>query len=127
MGAFLPPRLYADIAMHTPDARRILTFDGEVNLTGQTNVAMREELKHILDDSLVSAEMQAAQTERLAEQTGRSPLATGTRQRRRSRQRPQLIKATRRRSGTNGTAPASRAAGTPRQSGTHGIAPAATE
>ena len=68
MGAFLPPRLYADIAMHTPDARRILTFDGEVNLTGRTNVEMREELEHILDDSLVSAEAQAAQTERLAEQ-----------------------------------------------------------
>ena len=65
MGAFLPPRLYADIAMHTPDARRILTFDGEVNLTGRPNVEMREELTHILDDSLVSAEMQAAQTERL--------------------------------------------------------------
>ena len=68
MGAFLPPRLYADIVMHTPDARRILTFDGEVSLTGQTNVEVREELKHILNDSLVSAEAQAAHTERLAEQ-----------------------------------------------------------
>ena len=68
MGAFLPPRLYADIVMHTPDARRILTFDGEVSLTGRTNVEVREELKHILNDSLVSAETQAAHTERLAEQ-----------------------------------------------------------
>ncbi|CAE7834042.1 unnamed protein product, partial [Symbiodinium necroappetens] len=68
MGAFLPPRLYADIAMHTPDARRILTFDGEVRLAGNTTVEMREEIKHILDDSPVSAELQAAHTERLAEQ-----------------------------------------------------------
>ena len=68
LGAFLPPRLYADIVMHTPDARRILTFDGEVSLTGRTNVEVREELKHILNDSLVSAETQAAHTERLAEQ-----------------------------------------------------------
>ena len=68
MSAFLPPRLYADIVMHTPDARRILTFDGEVSLTGRTNVEVREELKHILNDSLVSAETQAAHTERLAEQ-----------------------------------------------------------
>ena len=68
MGAFLPPRLYADIVMHTPDARRILTFDGEVSITGRSNVEVREELKHILNDSLVSAEMQAAHTERLAEQ-----------------------------------------------------------
>ena len=29
---------------------------------------MREEVKHILNDSLVSAELQAAHTERLAEQ-----------------------------------------------------------
>ena len=41
MGAFLPPRL----VMHTPDARRILTFDGEVSITGQTNVEVREELR----------------------------------------------------------------------------------
>ena len=54
--------------MHTPDARRVLTFDGEVSLGGQTNVEVREELKHILNDSLVSAETQAAHTERLAEQ-----------------------------------------------------------
>ena len=54
LGAFLPPRLYADIVMFTPDACRVLTFDGEVRL----------DVKHIIDDSSCSA----ATTECLAEQ-----------------------------------------------------------
>ena len=68
LGAFLPPRLYADIVMFTPETRRVLTFDGEVCLDGTTGHEVVEEIKHIIDDSIRGAEVQAATSERLAEQ-----------------------------------------------------------
>ena len=68
MGAFLPPRLYADIVSMAPEARRILTFDGEVHIDGTSVQTILEEIGHIVNDSLRSAELQAKATARLAEQ-----------------------------------------------------------
>ena len=67
MGAFLPPRLYADIVLIVADARKVLTFEGEVHLNGATDEEIVEEIHHILDDSIRRAEMQAMATERLVE------------------------------------------------------------
>ena len=55
--------------MFSAQARRVLTFDDEVRLDGTTGDAVIEEIKHIIDDSIRSAELLSATTERLAEQS----------------------------------------------------------
>ena len=68
MGAFLNPRLYCEIAAVNRNARKILTFDGEVQINSGNADAIAAELMQILADSVLSAERQNAATERLAEQ-----------------------------------------------------------
>ena len=68
MGAFLNPRLFCEIANVNTGARRILTFDGEVNLSEANPGDLAVELSQILVDSVPSAERQSAATDRLAEQ-----------------------------------------------------------
>ena len=68
MGAFLNPRLYCEIAAVNAGARRILTFDGEVNITSDSPDSIADELRQILIDSMPSAQLQTSATERLAEQ-----------------------------------------------------------
>eukprot|EP00439_Symbiodinium_sp_Y106_P062481 s2166_g9.t1 len=68
MGAFLNPRLYCEIAAVNAGARRILTFDGEVNITSDSPDSIADELRQILIDSMPSAQLQNSATERLAEQ-----------------------------------------------------------
>ena len=68
MGAFLNPKLFAEIALANESARRILTFDGEVHLDGTSAEMITSELATITGDSLPSAEGQRDMTERLAEQ-----------------------------------------------------------
>eukprot|EP00439_Symbiodinium_sp_Y106_P081639 s520_g20.t1 len=68
MGAFPNPRLYCDIAAVNAGARKILTFDGEVNITSDTSDSVADELSQILVDSVPSAQRQSTTTERLAEQ-----------------------------------------------------------
>ena len=68
MGAFLNPRLYCEIAAVNANARKILTFDGDVNIDSTNADDIASELVQILTDSVASAERQIAATERLAEQ-----------------------------------------------------------
>eukprot|EP00439_Symbiodinium_sp_Y106_P065646 s125_g10.t1 len=68
MGAFLNPRLFCEIANVNTGARRILTFDGEVNLSEANPGDLAVELSQILVDSVPSSERQSAATDRLAEQ-----------------------------------------------------------
>ncbi|CAE7496993.1 kptA [Symbiodinium sp. CCMP2592] len=68
MGAFLTPRLFAEIAAVNQAARRILTFDGEVRVDSETVEGIIGELAQIINDSQYSAEGQTQETERLAEQ-----------------------------------------------------------
>ncbi|CAE7400470.1 NLRC3 [Symbiodinium sp. CCMP2592] len=67
MGAFLPPRLFAEVAAVNEAAKRILTFDGEVVLSATTTDGITTEIGQILADSLRSARDQTYQTERLAD------------------------------------------------------------
>ncbi|CAE6921707.1 unnamed protein product [Symbiodinium sp. CCMP2592] len=67
LGAFLPPRLYAEVAAVNDAAKRILTFDGEVYVSATTIEGITTEIGQILTDSLRSAQDQTDQTERLAE------------------------------------------------------------
>ncbi|CAE7657286.1 unnamed protein product [Symbiodinium sp. CCMP2592] len=67
LGAFLPPRLYAEVAAVNDAAKRILTFDGEVYVSATTIEGITTEIGQILTDSLRSAQNQTDQTERLAE------------------------------------------------------------
>ncbi|CAE7403505.1 Wrn [Symbiodinium sp. CCMP2592] len=67
LGAFLPPRLYAEVAAVNDAAKRILTFDGEVYVSATTTEGITTEIGQILTDSLRSAQNQTDQTERLAE------------------------------------------------------------
>ncbi|CAE7778417.1 unnamed protein product [Symbiodinium sp. CCMP2592] len=67
MGAFLPPRLFAEVAAVNDAAKRILTFDGEVYLSATTTEGITTEIGQIISDSLRSARDQTHQTERLAE------------------------------------------------------------
>ena len=68
MGTFLNPRLYCEIAGVNSNARKILTFDGEVTINSNNADDIAAELAQILIDSMASAERQLASTERLAEQ-----------------------------------------------------------
>ncbi|CAE7314988.1 unnamed protein product [Symbiodinium sp. CCMP2592] len=67
LGAFLSPRLYAEVAAVNDAAKRILTFDGEVYVSATTTEGITTEIGQILTDSLRSAQIQTDQTERLAE------------------------------------------------------------
>ena len=83
MGAFPNPRLYCDIAAVNAGARKILTFDGEVNITSDTSDSVADELSQILVDSVPSAQRQSTTTERLAEQNRQvaarhTPIPKGT-------------------------------------------------
>ena len=51
MGAFLNPRLFCEIASVNTGARRILTFDGEVNLSENSPEDLANELSQVLVDS----------------------------------------------------------------------------
>eukprot|EP00439_Symbiodinium_sp_Y106_P057262 s2270_g8.t1 len=68
MGTFLNPRLYCEIAGVNSNARKILTFDGEVTINSNNADDIAAELAQILIDSMASAERQLASTERLVEQ-----------------------------------------------------------
>ncbi|CAE7781029.1 unnamed protein product [Symbiodinium sp. CCMP2592] len=57
-----------EIAAVNRDARKILTFDGEVQINSDNADAIAAELTHIRADSVQSAERQNAGSERLAEQ-----------------------------------------------------------
>ena len=67
MGAFLNPRLYCEIAAVNANARKIRTFDGDVNINSTNADDIASELAQILMDSVASEERQLAATERLAE------------------------------------------------------------
>ncbi|CAE7654113.1 kptA [Symbiodinium sp. CCMP2592] len=60
--------LFAEVAAVNDAAKRILTFDGEVHVTGTTAEGITAELTQIIADSLRSAQDQNRRTERLAEQ-----------------------------------------------------------
>ena len=64
MGAFLNPRLYCEIAAVNANARKILTFDSDVNIDSTNADDIASELAQILMDSVESAERQLAATER---------------------------------------------------------------
>ena len=68
MGAFLNPRLCCEIAAVNANARKIQTFDGDVNIDSTDADDIASELAQILKDSVSSAERQLAATERFAEQ-----------------------------------------------------------
>ena len=72
-----------DIAAVNAGARKILTFDGEVNITSEDSGSIAEELSQILADSMPSAQRQTSATDRLAEQNRQvaarhTPIPKGT-------------------------------------------------